>query len=349
MKRQRRTGFTLVELLVVIAIIGILIGLLLPAINAARETGRRAACMNNLKQIGLALNAHISSYGYLPPGAKLRPNYAPVNVSYDPWQEAQSTQKGMCGWSWMLYILPFMEYKDIHDRWTFNKSAGFSTNLECAKRDIREFYCPSRRSGMRPKDETLMYAKMTTGGTDYGGCIGRTNAWVNTLTSTGAHQFCPAIYIVPHAIVNCDADAKAGVFYPNSNVTLNQITDGISHTIMIGELQRLHDPGYVPAGQDPQYYGASMTSNDGWAMGGVGTLFDCAVALEGGDKGQPGGINTNFFEGAGSKHPGGANFGYVDGTVHFFSENIDSQAFAYLGSMADGVNAAGISNAKLPD
>ena len=121
MKRQGRIGFTLVELLVVIAIIGILIGLLLPAINAAREAGRRASCMNNLKQIGLALNNHISSYGHLPPGVRLNSNYVRNNLttSYDPWAEAgmNANNPGYSGASWMLYILPFMEHHDVFDHW----------------------------------------------------------------------------------------------------------------------------------------------------------------------------------------------------------------------------------------
>ena len=130
---------------------------------------------------------------------------------------------------------------------------------------------------------------------------------------------------------------KIGVFYPNSRTTLNQITDGAAHTIMIGELPRLHDPGYVPAGQDPEYYGPCLTSSDGWALGGLSTLFDCAVYDEGGDMGQPGGFNNQFFEDAGSQHPGGADFGAVDGSVHFINENINSQTYAYLGSMADSI------------
>ena len=80
---NRRSGFTLVELLVVIAIIGMLVALLLPAINAAREAGRRATCANNVHQIGLALNAHISAYGYLPSGMRIVSNFATSHLTQD--------------------------------------------------------------------------------------------------------------------------------------------------------------------------------------------------------------------------------------------------------------------------
>ena len=172
------------------------------------------------------------------------------------------------------------------------------------------------------------------GGTDYGGCTGRTNFWVNTLGPLGDHMICPAKYIVPGADPKQDASIKAGVFFPNSRTTLNQFLGGSSHTIMTGELQRLHDPGYVPAGQNAEYYGPCLTSNDGWAAGGVANLFDCAVAGEGGDTGQPGGFNNQFFESVGSEHPGGANFGAADGTVHFINENINSQLYALLSSLS---------------
>ena len=344
MKREGRIGFTLVELLVVIAIIGILIGLLLPAINAAREAGRRASCMNNVKQIGLALNNYVSSYGFLPPGVKLNSNYVRNNLtqSYDPWAEAgmNANNPGYSGASWMLYILPFMEHHDIFDHWDMIHSV--MTNKMLAQTDIKEFYCPSRRGNIRPGDVEIMFQKWTSGGTDYGGCVGRVNFWDNVMSpsNTGTHQMCTAQYIVPNAEPSQTlVPLKIGVFYPNSKTTLNQIVDGTAHTIMIAELQRLHNPGYTPAGQDAEYYGPCMTSSDGWALGGLSTLFDCAVYDEGGDTGQPGGFNNQFFEGAGSQHPSGANFGAVDGSVHFLNENIDSQTYAYLGSMADCVTA----------
>ncbi len=342
MKRQRQTGFTLVELLVVIAIIGILIGLLLPAINAARESGRRASCMNNVRQIAFALNNHLYNVGHFPPGVNLNRSYVSNNLttSYDPWAEAgmNANNPGYSGASWMLYILPYMERHDVFDHWDFNHSV--MTNKALAQTDIKEFYCPSRRSGVSPSDAAIMYQNWTSGGTDYGGCVGRVNFWDNVMSpsNTGTHQMCPAQYIVPYAASNQPlVPLKIGVFFPNSQTTLKQVADGASHTIMIAELQRLHNPGYVPEGQDSEYYGPCLTSSDGWALGGLSTLFDTAVYDEGGDTGQPGGFNNQFFEDAGSNHPGGADFGAVDASVHFLSENINSQTYAHLGSMADGV------------
>jgi hypothetical protein len=136
---------------------------------------------------------------------------------------------------------------------------------------------------------------------------------------------------------------QVGVFYPNSAVTLNQIIDGTSHTIMIGEMQRLQDPGgVVPAGQNPEYYAPCLTSSDGWAVAGLSTLFDTDTAdgYDGCNKvpgsQQRGGFNEPFFEAAGSDHPGGANFAAVDASVHFLNESMDPIVYGLLGSMADG-------------
>jgi prepilin-type N-terminal cleavage/methylation domain-containing protein/prepilin-type processing-associated H-X9-DG protein len=344
----RRIGFTLVELLVVIAIIGMLVALLLPAIQSAREAGRRSSCENNVKQIALALNNHISSQGHLPPGVKLLKTFVSNSTAdYDPWYEAESTAAGASGASWMLYILPFMEHTDIYNHWDFTHSV--LVNKLQAQMDIKEFYCPSRRNGVRTGDTAIMFQNWTSGGTDYGGCTGQTDFWVNTLAPSKDHMICGAEYTVPYVVPSNGVNLLIGVLYGNSSVTLNQITDGASHTLMVGEMQRLHDPGYVPAGQSAEYYGPSLTSADGWAAGGLASLFDCNQADGGGDLGQPGGFNNPFFENAGSLHPGGANFAYVDGSVHFFSEDVNSVAYALLGSMADGVNLAGIPMANLPD
>ncbi len=260
-----------------------------------------------------------------------------MQSSYDPWAEANDTQKGMSGTSWMLYIMPYIEHNDVYSHWDFNTTVA--QNARLAQTHIKEFYCPSRRSSIRAGDEVIMFNKWSSGGTDYGGCMGRVNGWDNTLASQSAHNFCPGKYIVYSNGIEPTTNAKAGIFYPNSRTTLQQVTDGLSHTILIGELQRLQNPGSVPPGEDPQYYGPSRTSNDGWAVAGVGTLFDTAAYHEGGDLGQNGGLNNpnQFFEAAGSLHPGGAQFASADGSGHFISEDINSQVYAYLGSMADSI------------
>ncbi len=319
-------GFTLVELLVVITIIGILIALLLPAVQAAREAARRLKCQNNLKQIGLALHSYESTYGCLPAGAILRPPYPLFSDDYDPWFEADSKAHGMQGTSWMLRILPFMEQNSLFDQWDFTKSVIGNQSL--AATNISAFYCPTRRANVDDY-QAIMFQQWPSGGNDYGGCDGRGNIFINTcVTGSVSHEFDEGQWIFE--------PPKRGIFVINVGTKFADISDGLSNTIMTGELQRLLPPTVVPRGEDPTYYGPSQTSNDGWALAGVATLFTTAVQGEGTDLGQPGGMNNWFFEDAGSQHQGGAHFGIADGSVRFISEDIDQQLYAYLGSINDG-------------
>jgi prepilin-type N-terminal cleavage/methylation domain-containing protein/prepilin-type processing-associated H-X9-DG protein len=320
------TGFTLIEVLVVISIIGVLMGITLPAVSAAREASRRGQCADHVKQIGLALHQYLADHRRFPPGAILDQPYPKVEKWYDPWEESASTVLGKHGSSWMVNILPYIEESYICKCWNYSKSVLYNKTL--AQTDIALFYCPTRRVGIRLGDEQIMFQNWTSGGTDYGGCLGRCNGWRNEYSAAYAgppkisHRFLYGSTLFE--------DAKTGVFVPNRATTVSEILDGMTKTIMIGEMQRLH-PLAGAAGLDK----SSRTSNDGWATAGVATLFNTMIAGEDGDDGAPGGFNNWFFESAGSDHPFGANFGYADASVRFLNENIDSKLYSYLGSMAD--------------
>jgi len=295
-------GFSLVELLVVVTIIGVLIALLLPAVQSAREAARRAQSSNRIKQSGLALHNYVHAHDVFPPGCI-------VSVTdgnppkYDPWTEASEAGAGRHGTSWMLMLLPYMEQAGVFDGWDFTKNVA--GNPIAAQTDISEYYCPSRRKKIRSADKKyLLNSTWTGGGSDYGGCLGGGDGFLN---STASHRFAASTNQA------WDKATSIGIFSPNSAVGFIDIKDGASNTIAIGELQ------------------------DGWALGGAATLFTTARYEINGDYltlDTPA-INNNFFESAGSDHPCGAHFGMADGSVQFFSDSIDKQAYYYLGAMAD--------------
>ena len=314
MQTPAHRAFTLVELLVVITIIGILTALLLPAVQAAREAGRRIQCANQIKQIGLALHNNADAMGVLPPGCIVSTGTPP---GWEPWQEAKSTGgQHQHGTSWMLQTLPYLERQNTWDSWDF--TTNVLGNAAVAQLDISYFYCPTRRNAIRTQDQPHLLVKTWTGGgNDYGGCIGSGNGWTND-----SYRY----FTKPengNEAEHWQYPSREGIFLPNRSATFAAVRDGTSNTIMTGELQRLVSP---PSG---------VSSVDGWAAGGVATLFTTNDHEKSGIY-QTGGMNNKFFESPGSDHPGGAQFGMADGSTHFISESIDKQTFCCLGSMADG-------------
>ena len=275
-----RHGFTLIELLVVIAIIGILIGLLLPAINAAREAGRRTACTNNLKQIGLALlNCHDET-GYFPPGYTATGEYVDGATDTTP------------GWSWAAYILPYLEERQVYRSIHFNLPVESPQNAAAVQTMIKTYLCPS--------DRVPLAAFAVTDG-----------------FGTPVALAAPACY---SACCGSDAsdtfdETGLGVFYRNSKTRMADITDGTSNTIMICERSFSIAKGIwagaisgaviVRGDQNP-----CPGSPDGSAP--AATLVLSHSHLNNATSDTDGGLDDSS-----SLHPAGSNVAYADGSVHF--------------------------------
>lgn len=324
--RPTRHAFTLIELLVVMAVMAVLAALLLPAVQQAREAARRGQCQNNLKQLGLALHNYHGAHGVFPPGAiAAKPKLTVVICStstghgaYNLWGEA-ALGDGYHGTSWLVQILPFIDQASLYNQWNFNTSV--SGNAAAAQTNVGLFYCPSRRNAPRTNDVPIMFQNWTSGGTDYGGCIGGCNGWHDC----GVHETW-AVSVGRRPGDASDPSACAGIFRVNTGTRLGDVTDGTTHTLLTAELNRLNEG---------KYFFDVRTSQDGWAVGGIATLFSsCSNSCKG--------PNSLFFEEPASEHEGGVHVGLADGSARFISENMDLQILEHLGSFGDGQPAGGL-------
>ena len=227
-KNQR--GFTLVELLVVIAIIGILIGMLLPAVQAVRAAARRTANMNNLKQIGLALQNYHTAHQRFPSGW----------VGYD--NSGQSDVEGTSGFGWAAMILPMMEQTPLYEQLDFNAPVNSAANAVARNTFISSFRSPSdvgQKFWQIPAASgSGTLATLPT--SNYVGCFGTTE--LETCEGLGAGTMCEG----------------NGVFYHNSRTRFADIIDGTSTTFMVGERKTDENNGWhstwvgvIPGSEEP--------------------------------------------------------------------------------------------------
>ena len=240
-----RSGFTLIELLVVIAIIGILVGMLLPAVQKVREAAARAKCANNLKQIGLALHNYHDAVGHFPAG------YVDGNTNPD---STPDNDVGP-GWGWATYILPFMEQGNLYAQINLGVTVGTGVNAQISQTDIPIYQCPSDpyQQIWPVYDSTFSSPVTMLSHANYVGC----NGWEECFNNAGGDAQGQG----GDGLQGGFGKSGDGLFYRNSKNRIADVTDGLSNTIIVGERSGNHSPttwtGAYPGGRCPAWMAAT--------------------------------------------------------------------------------------------
>jgi prepilin-type N-terminal cleavage/methylation domain-containing protein len=308
MSEQRR-GFTLVELLVVIAIIGILVALLLPAVQSAREAARRTQCINNLKQIGLAIHNFHDSRQWLPP---THTGGAPPNDKYG---------------TWFVVILPYLEQQALYDQFDLTVPWDQGNNPTAAAlrgASLPGYLCPTRRSGIQMSDNVPQ--------------VGATGDYAATSVAdpnVGNYQWqhqAPSVLWGPMI----GARRNGTEWTPRTNFASD--VDGTSNTMYVGEkhifIKDINKGGSSGGSADGNLY---ITQQTGW-------YEDHNVRNTAHPNGLGRGPQDNRsgrYHTLGSWHPGICQFLFGDGSVHAINNNIDLTTLTNLGDRRDGETVAG--------
>ena len=254
-------GFTLVELLVVITIIGILIALLLPAVQAAREAARRAQCCNNLKQAALGLHLYHETNNLLPCGLSYKaPSYS--------------------GWSWAAAIMPFLEEGNITSQINYKAAFNDSSNEQIIKQFVGTYLCPSA-----PPPE-LVYCCSGFSGTQH---VAESNyAGVATDTAKSGEEFC--------FVLN-----GSGCLYVSSSISFNMIPDGTSQTLLLGEVIQFLDAKTDPLVASQHYPAEAVLADSWAAATRITTAYGInkgrSYYQSGPASAHPGGASFAFADG----------------------------------------------------
>lgn len=299
----RRSGFTLVELLVVIAIIGVLIALLLPAVQQAREAARRMECSNNLRQLSLGMHNYHDALGSFPPG----------NLWNTDWPSDPDVSGLPFGsYSWAAFILPQIEAENVHAQIDFNRPAfasriedhtgttpsfrddvGDAANRLAAASQPDVFVCPSAHRTNSPKNEYKDY------GLNAGQCVG--------------------------CCIERNQTGHDGLGFMNSKIHFRDVTDGTSNTFLFLELAN-----WAPHSWCLMEYQCNPFFFVNHQSQGYVCTYRVTRALP------PNDAYIEDTRGAYSDHPGGVMAAMVDGSVVFVAENVDFQAYAATSTRAGG-------------
>jgi prepilin-type N-terminal cleavage/methylation domain-containing protein/prepilin-type processing-associated H-X9-DG protein len=304
-----RRGFTLVELLVVIAIIGVLVALLLPAVQTAREAARRMQCINNLKQIGLAIHNYHDGQGRFPSGFIFQaPGMA--NRGDRPNRAA--------GFSWHTFILPQLEQQNLYNQLNFQLGLWQQPNRQVVSTQLKVAVCPSASNPVKnfrvgSGSEPNSFADPGLAVTNYVGCGG---------------AFTQSQYY------DSPEPQRNGIIIEDSNLRFSNVEDGTSNTILAGETIYFGVGTDDPGTPNNFYWDSTWFGHFKKDTGGRADAPEClmrtgqyrinppkvAAAL----------VQRNTFS---SRHPSGANFTMADGSTRFISTTIDHTESVYNGQV----------------
>ena len=302
-RTKRSTGFTLIELLVSIAIIAVLIALLLPAVQQAREAARRTQCKNNLKQLGVALHNYVDLHKVLPPGYVS--SFTATGDDLGP------------GWSWAAMLMPQLDQTPAYQLIDFSSGIEKATNATIRLKTFSVFLCPS--------DDAISQWPAKSYDPS-------TGVPLNVICEVGSSN-----YVGMYGISEPGVDGE-GVFFRNSNVSFADITDGLSQTIAIGE--RSHRLG--EATWTGSVTGALLAGDPSDGVGQIvpehGSGMVLGHAGEGHSPGDPRSDANQFY----SRHSGGGvHFLFADGHISFLGSSLDYHTYLALATRAGGEVVSG--------
>jgi prepilin-type N-terminal cleavage/methylation domain-containing protein/prepilin-type processing-associated H-X9-DG protein len=297
-------GFTLIELLVVIAIIAVLIGLLLPAVQSAREAARRAQCAGHFKQLALAAHNYHATHNVFPPG------YITLTATARP----NSPETGP-GWGWGTMLLENLEQRPLYNSVNFVLPITVPASLTVRTALLAVFLCPSSAGAEGP---VRLFDE-------------RNQPLVSDLT--------PGQYVASAGqweVEEFPAENN-GMFFRNSRVGVRDVTDGTSQTLLMGERSRnIADATWV--GVIPL---AEVCTNPRWMVRECETANVMVLGHTGPSPGGQSWVDVPNYPAAGaddfwSLHPGGCNFAFADGSVRFLRQTINPRVFSFLSTRAGG-------------
>jgi prepilin-type N-terminal cleavage/methylation domain-containing protein/prepilin-type processing-associated H-X9-DG protein len=348
--RSARRAFTMIELLVVIAIISLLVSLLLPAVQAAREAARMTQCLNNLKQIGLALHQYVDTNVCFPP-SYIQGSATATSVSYGV-NAPDLGYNNLNGWGWGTLILPYIEQGNLYKQLNIGLPCWAPENATAVKTQVSTYLCPSSsRPGAFDPYSVQQYTSGTNanplnpapydpplffGHSHYALNAGQNGPW-NRSTPYSIDFSIPEPVTVGSQV---EMDIIDGPFYRNSHTRPRDVTDGLSQTVFAGEADPILTDktwvGVVPWGVTVPGPANIGNNNGGGCMVGCHSgpdIHDHPYVIIHAPDDPFGDIDEMYSEHAGST---GCNVLFGDGSVRFVSAYIDQNTWWWLSTMNGG-------------